>query len=277
LAKINTQMPLSYSDKLCSELKNEYGFAQPFPHIVIDNFLTDAEANELLLNFPNNSENKHWIHYKHYNENKLGLNTRENLPSSILEFIDKMNAKSTLLALEKITGINNLVADETLEGAGIHSAGRGGFLNIHADFATHPKNKKLLRCVNAILYLNKNWDENYNGNLEFWNKEMTHCEASIAPLFNRLVVFNTNQFSFHGFPKPLQCPAGETRKSIAIYYYIETTASEKIVSTHYHVLPGKGFTTKVINWLDNKLLLVYTSAKRYFNINDEFFSRFLRK
>lgn len=50
--------------------------------------------------------------------------------------------------------------------------------------------------------------------------------ASIAPLRNRLIVFETTGQGgpavsphYHGHPSPLRCPAGRSRRSIAAYYY----------------------------------------------------------
>ena len=41
---------------------------------------------------------------------------------------------------------------------------------------------------------------------------------TISPKFNRAVLFDTTQNSWHGLPDPIQCPEEEYRKSIAIYY-----------------------------------------------------------
>jgi len=73
--------------------------------------------------------------------------------------------------------------------------------------------------------LNKNWKDEYGGNLEIWDKNMVKKVKSIAPLFNRCVIFNTDSNSYHGHPDPLNTPPGITRKSIALYYY---TASKKV-------------------------------------------------
>jgi actin-related protein len=103
---------------------------------------------------------------------------------------------------------------------------------------------------------------------------MKQCEKKIAPLLNRLVVFTTDQKSFHGFPDPIRCPEGDNRKSIALYYYAHTEGQAKVRSTNYQLRPGEKNKT-VPNWIDNKLIWVYTSLKRTLKLNDSFVSSIL--
>jgi len=101
--------------------------------------------------------------------------------------------------------------------------------------------------LNVLLYLNKDWKDEYGGHFQLWNKEMTRCETKVAPLFNRLVVFSTSDYSFHGHPDPLNCPEGMTRKSLAFYYYSNGRPSEE-VSNHHDTLfkkrPGETFDSE---------------------------------
>ena len=43
------------------------------------------------------------------------------------------------------------------------------------------------------------------------------------PLFNRAVLFDTTQHSWHGFPEPINPPHGKMRKSFAVYYMTDIT------------------------------------------------------
>jgi len=70
-----------------------------------------------------------------------------------------------------------------------------------------------------LVYLNKDWQEEWGGQLELWDRDVSRCYEKIAPLFNRTVIFNTSDSSYHGHPHPLQCPQGESRKSLSFYYY----------------------------------------------------------
>lgn len=135
-----------------------------------------------------------------------------------------LNSSTFLDFLSKITGIENLIADSYFEGGGMHQIRRGGKLKIHADFNRHPR-YDLDRRLNALLYLNPDWQEEYGGNLELWDRHMTSCVVRIAPLFNRFVVFATTDFTYHGHPDPLTCPEDVTRKSLALYYYTHERAT----------------------------------------------------
>lgn len=255
------------------ELKQAYQAAHPFPHIVLDDFLPALSAEEMTRAFPTDFSQSGWIHYRHFNENKHGLNDLKKMPHSIGQFIETMHAPAFISFLEKLTGISSLLPDKTLEGAGAHLCGKGGYLNIHADFAFHPKIKNLHRRLNVLLYLNKDWHPPFGGDLEFWSADMQRCEKKIAPLFNRLIVFNTTDISYHGFPDPVQCPDNVMRKSIALYYYTQTDASA-VSSTNYRTRPGERWKS-LPNWIDNKLLFAYTLLKRKAGISDAFVSSLL--
>ena len=137
-----------------------------------------------------------------------------------------MNSALFISFLEKLTGIEGIIPDPYYRGGGIHQIEKGGKLDVHIDFNLHTK-FKLDRRLNVILYLNKNWKEEYGGHFELWkgykDKKGQHiietCENKVLPIFNRFVVFNTSEKSYHGHPEPLQCPDGWTRKSIALYFY----------------------------------------------------------
>ena len=113
----------------------------------------------------------------------------------------------------------------------MHQIEPGGKLAVHADFNRHPRNG-IDRRLNALLYLNPDWRDEYGGHLQLWDRNMTKCEARIAPLFNRMVVFSTTDFSYHGHPDELTCPVGVTRKSLALYYYTNGRPKEEVSGEH---------------------------------------------
>jgi Rps23 Pro-64 3,4-dihydroxylase Tpa1-like proline 4-hydroxylase len=123
--------------------------------------------------------------------------------------------------LEELTGIDNLIPDELLMGGGLHKITSGGKLSYsHADYNLHPV-KKLYRRVNLLIYLNKDWKEEWGGNLELWDKEYYKLDVSVEPLFNRAVIFTITSESLHGHPVPLNTPENVSRNSIALYYFTE--------------------------------------------------------
>ncbi|MEQ8908107.1 MAG: 2OG-Fe(II) oxygenase [Vicingaceae bacterium] len=130
-----------------------------------------------------------------------------------------LNSEPFLSFLQTITGIDEpLISDPYFIGGGQHEIKKDGFLKIHADFNKHPK-LGLDRRINFLVYLNKDWKEEYGGHFELWDKDMKKCEKKILPVFNRLAMFSTTDFSYHGHPDPLNCPEGRSRKSLALYYY----------------------------------------------------------
>lgn len=257
-----------------SKLHEQYELGKPFPHIVLDGFWQQEQADRLYELFPQDIDSKGWIHWQHYNENKHGLNTPALLPDEFRAAFEFLNSPVFISWLEKLTGIPGLLPDPALEGGGLHLSRRGGYLNIHSDFTTHPRQPRLKRRLNAIIYLNKVWQPGWGGDLEFWSADMQRCEARIPPLHNRLVIFNTDKRSFHGFPEPLQCPVNEGRRSMALYYYTEE-GEQSIESTRYRVRPGEGWRA-LPNWVDNTLLYIYTYLKRRLKISDEWASKILR-
>jgi len=100
-------------------------------------------------------------------------------------------------------------------------------LKIHADFNKHPV-IKLDRRINALVYLNKEWKEEYGGHFELWDKSMSRCEKKILPKFNTLAIFSTTSYSYHGHPNPLNCPDNRSRKSLALYYYSNGRPKEEV-------------------------------------------------
>jgi hypothetical protein len=256
-----------------SALKSTYQSAHPYPHIVIDNFLNPVELQRCVEEFDQLNNSEGWINYVHFNEKKRGLNKAELLPPHIKKTIDALNTPEMLKQLSKLTGIENLQHDEKLEGGGIHQSTRGGFLNIHADFTVHPHHRHWQRRINILVYLNPNWKEEWGGKLELWDRQMKGCEASVLPVFNRCVIFNTDPDSYHGHPEPMTCPEGTFRRSIALYYYtIEENPMQR--STTYVARP----TEKHKQWrikLDNYMIAVYTWIKGKSGANDGLVSKVL--
>jgi len=269
----NTYLDLNAWNKKANILTNKYNSSQPFPYIILDDFLNHSCANQLLKDFPSVTD-EGWTHYLHINEQKHGLNKLDTLPEYMRQVLKYFNSEEFVKFLVNLTGIENLIPDDSFEGGGLHQSKRNGFLNVHADFTVHPHKRKWRRRINVLIYLNKNWKDEYNGDLEFWSEDMKNCEVKISPLFNRCVIFNTNETSFHGVPEPILCPEDNTRKSIALYYYTEESVAPRKRATNYKARPKDG-SKKILIYLDKKILAFYNSIKGTLGINDEFVSKIL--
>lgn len=212
------------------ELRERYVSAEPFPHIVLDGLFPDEVLEEVLAGFPRPDEIA-WRRFDNPTEKKLGYWHESSLPPNLQLFLYEMNSAPLLQFLEALTGIEGLISDPYYGGAGPHQIEPGGFLKVHVDFNWHPL-LKLDRRLNLLVYLNKDWKEEYGGHLELWNRDMSRCEQKILPAFNRTVVFSTTDFSFHGHPEPLACPEGRTRKSVSFYYYSNGRPAEERSAPH---------------------------------------------
>jgi len=209
-------------------LKNQYSFADPFPHIQIDNFFSDEYLNSILDEFPDLSNLKNSQNYKNQNEIKFANNDFKNFSEKMKTFFNFLNSEIFLNFLQILTSINEkLIADEELNGGGLHEIKTGGLLKVHTDFSKHATNN-FNRRVNVLIYLNKDWKKEYKGCLELWDKEMKECKQKILPSFNKMVIFSTTDFSNHGHPDPIDCPSDISRKSIALYYFSEGRPKEEI-------------------------------------------------
>lgn len=208
-----------------------YRTAQPFPHAVIDDFLPTARADQILKVFPG-ADSDTWLDWTRrdtvHQPRKQGIGHAVRL-DAVSAYLQNMlfafNSYPFLNFLEKLTGIEKLLPDAHFHGGGLHQILSGGKLAIHTDF-NDLSSLDLYRRINVLFYLNKDWKAEYRGDLELWDEDLRGCAKAIAPLFNRLVIFNTNKKTFHGHPTPLATPPDITRKSIALYYYTAKPAPD---------------------------------------------------
>lgn len=254
-------------------LNRQFRGNKPYPHLHLSGFLDADIAVGMAREFPG-LETDAWTRYKHQNENKLGLTKRELFPPLVGDVVDELNSPAFVSWLSQVTGIPGLLADDTLEGGGLHQSGPGGFLNVHTDFRTHHYHKNWRRRVNLIVYLNPNWDERWGGAIELWDREVKECVAKVPPSLNEALIFETNEISYHGFPEPLRCPEGQSRKSVALYYYtIDANVTAR--STNYRARPKDGLVKSALIWLDKEAVDVYSRAKARFGFSDQLASRIL--
>lgn len=219
-----------YAADWINPARNQFLTAQPFPYIVIDNFLPEDLMNQVLDAF-NSYAPSQWWQFNNKNEIKLASKDEVYLPQIIRNVLHELNSGFVLNWLQYITGVPGLVPDMHLYGGGIHKIESGGKLGIHQDFNIQ-QHTMMHRQLNLLLYLNKDWKEDYGGDLELWDKDKTHCVHKIAPIFNRCVLFNTaTGYSWHGHPHPLTTPPEVSRKSLALYYYNVGEEAAYIAST----------------------------------------------
>jgi hypothetical protein len=227
---IGSFLPLSRMREVSETAHSTYMNAKPFPHIVFDNFFDPAIVDQILGEFPAPDAIR-WQAFDNPQEIKLASNAEASFGPTTRLFMYHLNSITFLEFLSRITGIKNLIPDPGFEGGGLHQIVPGGKLGVHADFNKH-RDSGLDRRLNLLLYLNKDWREEYGGHLQLWDRDVARCEAKVLPIFNRMMVFGTTDFTFHGHPDPLQCPEGMTRKSLALYYFSNGRPAEEITGEH---------------------------------------------
>jgi len=197
-------------------LARSYRDAAPFPHLVIDDFLRPEmadrvhdEARATLANIEANNEITQSLKSSCIDWRRFGAAT--------YDLISYFNSAEFIGPLEEISGIPGLFGDPFLEGGGIHQVRTGGFLKMHTDFNWNAK-LRADRRINILFYLNRDWRPEQKGELCLAPLDQAEV-ARIAPQYNRLVIFNTNDKTLHGHPEPLAFPEDYPRTSIAMYYY----------------------------------------------------------
>jgi hypothetical protein len=229
--------------KLGRSLGAQYQDAEPFPHIVLDDFLDRDVLRRVLAEFPP-SENRPFFD-RDQERYKFQYPPHEISSGLIRNIFAELNGPAFLGFLEELTGIEGLISDPYYDGGGLHETKRGGHLGIHADFNIHGR-LKVQRRLNLLVYLNEDWPDDYGGQLELWDKQMKQCVVRVKPELGRAVIFNTDLDSFHGHPDPLNCPAERSRRSIATYYYSAPEAGVALLpkrDTNFRPRPGSGDKT----------------------------------
>lgn len=223
--------------QVAEQHRGRFAGATPFSHVVIDGFLPNDVADAVLAEFPTPKDGR-WTTYTNDRERKLEGTDLTAMGAATRSLFAELNSAVFLTFLEELTGIEGLIPDPYLHGGGLHQIERGGFLKIHADFNWHRK-LRLDRRLNLLIYLNKDWKEEYGGHLELWHRDLSAPGRRILPVFNRCVVFATTDDAFHGHPEPLTCPEGVTRKSLALYYYSNGRPAEEISESHGTVFAAR--------------------------------------
>ncbi len=249
-------------NKNLEEIKSQWDDTnKPFKYLVFDDFFYPEKAELILNEYPSVTDGN-WDGTTYVNQkNKFTLTQFGEDYPHLQQAFDELNGAKFIALLEKITAIKDITADNELFGGGLHQSVKGAFLDVHVDFNLHSKTK-FHRRMNAIVYMNKNWEMDYNGYLELWDmKNKTQLEY-ISPSFNRLVMFETNEVSFHGHPKPLNTPPHVSRKSLAVYYYTKTRPKDEIAEEHNTIYVNTESTKGVIKNLNSGIKAAFERVLR---------------
>lgn len=227
------------SEAIGSAATDEQYFETPFKHLVIDDFVPRALADKCLEAFPS-VEDGDW---DRANDHDVEVKLRSkwesefDIPEHIVDVVRIMNSAPFLKVMAERFDIPKLVPDPYFSGGGLNVTTSGGLLDVHVDGNYHDATG-LNRRLNALLYLNPRWQPGWGGEFGLYDENGQHCVKKLEPLHNRLVIFDTNDRSFHGLPDPLNFPPGEARRSIILYYYTkaERPASQTVIAEPHSAL-----------------------------------------
>jgi hypothetical protein len=241
-------------------LKIRVAKSTPVPNFMIDNFLDEDFANRVLAAYPTFEDAlKQGKSFSAVNERgKVQVTDSALFAEPVAELNRTLASPEFLELLSDVFQIPNLLPDESLIGGGIHQTGPRGHLDVHVDF-NYIEERQLHRRLNILIYFNKDWREEWGGNIELWDKDVKVCEHSYSPIFNRCVIFNTNDISYHGV-SAVKCPEGRTRKSFAAYYYTKEAPAHWTGQAHSTI-----FKARPTELLKGNVLMPLEQAKQKFN------------
>jgi len=197
------------------QLREEFLNAKPFPHIAIDKFLYEDEAMKLYENMPNpDPDNK--IKDPFFSKNRYQYPDYRNFSPEFKKLHEDLTSDRFAKVLSYITN-EDVFIDSGFHGGGLHLGTNEAHLDMHADFNYHPKHKNWFRNLNLLLYLNKDWKEEYGGHLKLEDAR-TGEKVKVGVPMNRMVIMLCRDYTLHGYDT-LNFPEGEYRRSIASYAY----------------------------------------------------------
>jgi len=210
--------------------RDAYRDARPYPHAVFDSFLGDELSRSLASAFPGPSH-PGWKRRDYKEQSaRMGQLQRvgfEGVDDNIRHLLNELSGMAFLDFLETLTGVTGVIPDPHFRGAGLSLTLPGGHLALHADF-NRDRTRHLERKLTVLYYLAADWQSEWGGALELWDRDRTKCEASYSPTLDRMIVMAHGDDYWHGHPSPLACPEGRFRASIAAYFYVaRPTASEE--------------------------------------------------
>lgn len=215
-------------------LARSFAQGDPFRHVVIDGFFAEEFLSRLLAEFPpfesGNARNE---------AGELGQKSTveriRGLGSAFAELDDQIQTPGFLQLISALTGIPELLYDPHYFGGGTHENRRGQPLDSHVDFNRHPANG-WHRRLNLIVYLNPQWDDSWGGSLELHSDPRRSDDRIklITPVMNRAVIFETTEWSWHGFSRINPPPeyAELSRRSVALYFYTRERPEDELASSH---------------------------------------------
>lgn len=214
-------------------IKEDYQSKTPFRYVSFEAFFKPEKAEEVSDAYPLIEKGK-WDGTTYLDQKNKFQKNKFEAGSVMQKVFDEFNSQEFIDWLQDVSDLEDaIIPDFDLFGGGLHQSTKGAYLNVHIDYNIHPKTR-YHRRLNVLVYMNKDWKEEYEGHLELWDLTGKNrvLMDKIAPGFNRCVIFETNEISYHGHPKQLNTPPEINRKSLATYYYTKTRPESELAKEH---------------------------------------------
>ena len=201
-----------------NQRKSEFFSAKPFPHIVLNDFLTPDTFKRVNdeLNQKKMSLGKSFISDV---ENNKSISLNSNLPISLINLIEELNSAHWINNIRELTDIRDLSGTENGNTmlANYHVMKSNGILGSHVDHGCEPFDKRA-HVLNIIIYLSDNWAPDKGGDTLLYDRTGKKVVGEVKYKSNRALIFLHTPYSFHGVSK-LTNPADNPRKSLYVDYY----------------------------------------------------------
>lgn len=218
------------------QLRAGFQSAEPFPWLVLEDFLTSSFVDRLVADFPRKGPG--YDKYCLGEDGEICPNYANPNPKEFPEafqLLDSLISSGEFVTfLSKLTGIPDLEYDPDYFGGGIRESQSQVFLPPHIDFNYHPRTVSHRR-LNLLVYLNEDWMEEWGGAIQVHRDPRVHrtdsMVASFPPVLNRCFIFETSERSWHGFNR-LVPPPGRSRRAFTVYYYTKDRPDADAVNWH---------------------------------------------
>lgn len=221
-------------------------------YCIIDNLLPQSEIKKIYEVFPKNAEG--FFNRKTFREKKKTATNLNDYNPYLVEITYALQSKKVVKTFSDILNIKYLEGDPSLYAGGISMMFKDDFLNPHID-NSHDARREKYRRLNLLYYTSPNWNLDYGGNLELWDRKVKNAKTIIANQ-NRLVIMETNRYSWHSVSK---VKVERPRCCISNYYFSKESPETK---DYFHVTSFTGRPDeklkRVIGKFDNALRSFYS-------------------
>ncbi len=255
-----------------NKLRKSFHDGKPFPHLILDNFLTQNFFKKLNLEGFNTLKKQG----KNFNtdlEKNKWISKNSQLPKQIKLIINELNKKEWINNLSRLSKIDNLFSTKVsnTDLANYHEMKEKGYLGPHVDHSSDPDTDSP-HVLNLLLYLSKKWNYKWGGSTLLFDEKGKKIIKEIQYRPNRAIIFLHTPYSFHGVKKISKNKY--IRSSIYVDYYSNEISPYKNIKLNFEkkwfkhgtffILPKKIDYLKIKNYSYVKTFLNYNIKKFLF-------------